>query len=319
MLRCVIVLVYFISCISVASCNEYPQWFHNYINEHNKEYQNHELEDVYNTLKPKYDHIQNHKGGLKLHLHSFSDSRIKRRLKVKKRGNSTPNLKKKKLKLPPSFDWRTKGMVTHPKVQGRCGGCYCFAGIDNLEYWWKKKTGTLQKLSVQQCIDCTSDYIQDSDGCDGGLMEDVYKLATTKPITVESYDLFKFRTGKCPRHPPQGKKIKVKSYHIMSDEWNSPIEHDLSYNLIHYGPIPIGIDSKSMNFELYRGGILRNHHCTKNIDHAVTVVGYTPHFWIVKNSWGEAWGEGGYFRIERNKNACGINSYSSFVLDAEVL
>ena len=53
--------------------------------------------------------------------------------------------------------------------------------------------------------------------------------------------------------------------------------------------------------------------CKKQeMNHAVLLVGYgedgedgTP-FWVVKNSWGESWGEQGYFRIVRGQNTCGI-------------
>ena len=33
---------------------------------------------------------------------------------------------------------------------------------------------------------------------------------------------------------------------------------------------------------------------------------YTPQYYIVKNSHGVSWGDGGYFKIVRGTNACGI-------------
>ena len=68
--------------------------------------------------------------------------------------------------------------------------------------------------------------------------------------------------------------------------------------------------------------------CAKPLDHAVVVVGYgdepapdggrpTP-FWLVKNSWGAQWGEGGYFKLARGpagvggKGAAGLLSIPGF-------
>ena len=53
--------------------------------------------------------------------------------------------------------------------------------------------------------------------------------------------------------------------------------------------------------------------CKGMPNHAVVITGYdltTPGwpYWILKNSWGEKWGENGYFRLIYGQNMCGILS-----------
>ncbi|XP_029813847.1 cathepsin K [Manacus vitellinus] len=65
-------------------------------------------------------------------------------------------------------------------------------------------------------------------------------------------------------------------------------------------------------------GVYYDENCNaENINHAVLAVGYgaqkgTKH-WIIKNSWGEEWGNKGYVLLARNMdNACGVANLASF-------
>jgi cathepsin L len=89
------------------------------------------------------------------------------------------------------------------------------------------------------------------------------------------------------------------------------------------GPVSVAIDASSTAFQTYTSGIFTNSTaCCPNCDvtslnHAVTVVGFglSPiPYYIVRNSWGSSWGDGGYINIAMQDGAgvCGIQLEVSY-------
>lgn len=80
------------------------------------------------------------------------------------------------------------------------------------------------------------------------------------------------------------------------------------------GPIACGIDANPLlNYE---SGIVK-HRFSFSIDHVISVVGWGTDptdgmYWIVRNSWGEYWGELGFFRVVRGQNQLLIESGCSW-------
>ena len=74
-------------------------------------------------------------------------------------------------------------------------------------------------------------------------------------------------------------------------------------------PVSIAVDAT--NWSPYKSGVFSN--CKTSLNHGVLLVGMTDQYWLVKNSWGESWGEKGYVRLARG-NTCGMCNMASYPL-----
>lgn len=87
---------------------------------------------------------------------------------------------------------------------------------------------------------------------------------------------------------------------------------NIKKELFARGPLACGVNANEILN--YKGGIVDLPQKSSLIDHIVSIVGWGvdsktgAQYWVVRNSWGQYWGEMGYFRIKMGGNQLGIEN-----------
>ncbi|CAD6225735.1 unnamed protein product [Miscanthus lutarioriparius] len=219
---------------------------------------------------------------------------------------------------PASVDWRASGAVTPVKNQGRCGSCWAFSTVAVVEGIYQIRTGKLVSLSEQELVDCdTLDA-----GCDGGISYRALEWITSNGgLTTEEDYQYTGTTDTCNRAKLSHNAVSIAGLRRVATRSEASLA-----NAVAGQPVAVSIEAGGDNFQHYKKGVY-NGPCGTNLNHGVTVVGYGQEqeaaggdkYWIIKNSWGESWGDGGYIKMRKDvagkpEGLCGIAIRPSFPL-----
>jgi|GEM_PF-1460230 len=213
--------------------------------------------------------------------------------------------------LPATFDWRKQGGLTAVRDQGPCGSCWAFAAIGVMEAALLINNHVNVDLSEQWLVSaCTA-----AGSCAGGWHTEAFEYLRCEGLTdpcgksgavleAACPYLAQNSTCKCPYTHP----YCLDSWYMVGNGLGPPTVNQIKQAILDHGPVAATV-YVGPAFQAYKGGIFNA--CEQGItNHAIVLVGWDDTqgkegVWIMRNSWGPAWGEQGYMRIEYGCSAIG--------------
>jgi C1A family cysteine protease len=215
--------------------------------------------------------------------------------------------------LPARLDWRSAGgdFVSGVRDQGACAVGWAFASTAALESAFLRAAGGGRlpdfDLAEQQLLSCLDDYGL-GQGCAGGWPEDALWLAESEGLLAESRLPYAATTRlACPEAGDRRFRFAAASLVCAAAD---PLA--IKRALREQGPL-VTTMAVHAGFFAYAGGVYRAQGPLVGY-HAALIIGYddAQGCFIAKNSWGESWGEGGFFHIAYEAG-CGFGDWTRAV------
>jgi len=231
--------------------------------------------------------------------------------------------------LTASADWRSLESFRNVPDQGDCGSCWAVSSAGMLSGHVEIHTGVVRHFSYQHFVSCVSNPQEcgGGGGCTGATAElamqyvQTFSLSQFPDLVDEPYIA---SNGICSRGPSLAQSLRgadsqnfgAKSSLGVSLSGYKVLLVNNAYDLLKHlmmGPVVVSIAADTIHE--YESGIFDG--CSgasgRQIDHAVVGAGFgfdrelDRHYWLIRNSWGMHYGEGGYIRIlrEPGEESCG--------------
>jgi C1A family cysteine protease/PKD repeat protein len=228
--------------------------------------------------------------------------------------------------LPTVYDLRKEGKTTVAKDQGTSGCCWAFGSLSSLESYLLGTEGVTYDFSENNMKNLLSENY--SEGFDlapdeGGnaFMATAYLARWTGPVT-ESDDPYSDVSVYSPIELPIQKHVQ--EVLILPERTRSLDNEYIKKALMKYGAV---FTTMYWDKNYYTENVYSYRYTGDEIaNHALTIVGWDDSFdrnkfnqvppgngaFIVKNNWGQAWGEGGYFYVSYYDSKIGYDENAVF-------
>ncbi len=202
--------------------------------------------------------------------------------------------------------WSWKAQLAPPRSQGSCGSCWAFATLAVFEAAENITNGYDPELdfSEQHMVDCAKDNGGfDVGSCSGGFTVMTYEYLQSKGAPLESQVPYKERNDTCDEGLRA--KDKIANWGFVHQLGQVPEVEQIKAALCNYGPVSSSV-YVTPAFTAYSGGVF-DEMAVGQTNHAVTLVGWDDKrgAWLLRNSWGDWWGEDGYMWIKYGSNLVG--------------